>query len=61
MAKDGAELPAERKVARPARLPISIGETYDVEITPDRAGELRFEIRTALGVVIGTMAIRVRE
>jgi FtsP/CotA-like multicopper oxidase with cupredoxin domain len=61
VAKDGAELPAERRPVRPARQPISIGETIDVEITPAAAGALRLEARTGAGVLLGVLPIRVAE
>jgi hypothetical protein len=38
IAKNGAELAAARQVTTPARQPISIGETVDVEVTPPRRG-----------------------
>jgi hypothetical protein len=61
IAKDGAELAAGRQVATPARQPISIGETVDVEVTPLRPGELRLEARTARGVLLGVVPVRVRD
>jgi FtsP/CotA-like multicopper oxidase with cupredoxin domain len=38
LAKDGMDLPASAQGSRPAEQVVSIGETYDVEFTPDRAG-----------------------
>ncbi|HUR94413.1 MAG TPA: multicopper oxidase domain-containing protein [Gemmatimonadales bacterium] len=61
VAKDGAELPAERRAVRPARQPISIGETIDVEITPAAGGALRLEARTGTGVLLGVLPVRVTE
>jgi len=60
LAKDGRELPAARQVARPARQQISIGETYDFELTPAAAGEYRLEVRTGNGVLIAVMSLRAR-
>jgi FtsP/CotA-like multicopper oxidase with cupredoxin domain len=60
LAKDGADLPDEAKVMRPARQPISIGETYDFELIPRDAGEMRLEVRTANGVLLATMPLLVR-
>ena len=60
LAKDGADLPPARMAARPARLRIGIGETSDVEILHDAPGELRLELRTLSGRVVGTLPIRVR-
>jgi manganese oxidase len=45
VAKDGAELPAERRTLQPARTFITVGETGDFEITPTSPGELRLEVR----------------
>ncbi len=59
IAKDGADLPASRRVTGPARLPISIGETVDVEVTPAEPGELRLEGRAAEGFLLGVMPVRI--
>jgi FtsP/CotA-like multicopper oxidase with cupredoxin domain len=61
IAKDGAELAAGRQVTTPARQPISIGETVDVEVTPPRPGQMRLEVRTARGKLLGVIPVRVRE
>ena len=45
VAKDGAELATEYRVPRPAIQRMSMGETYDFEFVPDRAGNLRLELR----------------
>lgn len=45
IAKDGADLPPADRVQRPARQIISMGETYDFEFLPERAGQLRLEVR----------------
>ena len=58
LAKDGSELPTARQLVRPARQMISIGETYDFEVTPAAAGEYRLEVRKANGVVIAVMSLR---
>jgi len=60
LAKDGGELPAARQVTRPARQQISIGETYDFELTPAAAGEYRLEVRTGNGVLIAVMSLQAR-
>ena len=39
VAKDGADLPRAQATERAARLFIDVGETYDFEFTPKRAGE----------------------
>lgn len=45
IAKDGADLPLFGRIPRPARQAISMGETYDFAFTPERAGNLRLELR----------------
>jgi hypothetical protein len=44
LAKDGADLPPQQATARESVQPISVGETYDFEFSPDAPGayELRF-------------------
>ena len=64
VAKDGAELPASARVASPARVRMGIGETFDVEVTPEAVGDLRLEVRTGLPrpqptVVLTTLPISV--
>jgi len=46
IAKDGADLPAAARGARPAHQIVSMGETYDFEYTPRQRGLLRLEVRT---------------
>ena len=63
-AKDGADLPGSSRVARPARVRLGIGETYDVEVTPEAAGDMRLDVRLgpprpAPHVVLTTLLIRV--
>src|SRR6266850_2737793 len=58
LAKDGGELPAVRQLARPARQVISIGETYDFELTPAAAGEYRVEVRRGSGTLLAVMLLR---
>jgi FtsP/CotA-like multicopper oxidase with cupredoxin domain len=60
LAKDGAELPAARRVIRPARQSLSIGETADFEFFPTAAGEYRIEVRTVGGRLLGTLPLRVQ-
>jgi FtsP/CotA-like multicopper oxidase with cupredoxin domain len=64
VAKDGAELPAAAPAVSLAQVRLGIGETYDVEFTPQAAGDLRLEVRTGLPrpqptVVLTTLPIRV--
>ena len=44
IAKDGADLPLAQQELGPAQLTISVGETYDFEFRPERAGELALEV-----------------
>lgn len=44
IAKDGADLPPEQIHPAQAQLPITVGETYDVEFTSDSAQDLRLEL-----------------
>jgi FtsP/CotA-like multicopper oxidase with cupredoxin domain len=64
VAKDGADVPASARVGRPGRVRLGIGETYDVEITPEAAGDMQLEVRLgpprpAPHVVLTTLLIRV--
>ncbi len=47
-AKDGAERPLSLRKPQPAWLRPGIGEAYDVEVTPDRAGRLELQVRLGL-------------
>ena len=48
LAKDGADLPPERRIPTVARLRFGIGETFDAEFVPDTGSELRIELRQGL-------------
>ena len=49
VAKDGADLPEPSRTPRRARQIIAMGETYDFELTPERTGTLRIEVRGGAG------------
>jgi FtsP/CotA-like multicopper oxidase with cupredoxin domain len=49
MAKDGFDLPSEAQSLRPADQIVGMGETWDVEFTPERRGTLNLEIRESGG------------
>ena len=49
VAKDGFDIPASRRTPRPAREIVAVGETYDFEYTPSRAGVLQLEVRSTFG------------
>jgi manganese oxidase len=59
LAKDGADLPADRRAPRPARQPLSIGETVDVEFTPEQSGDHRITAHLAGGQVVGSLLVHV--
>jgi hypothetical protein len=44
VAKDGWVFPAAQTTMRPARQPITVGETYDFELVPDRPGEFSLQV-----------------
>jgi manganese oxidase len=59
IAKDGMDLPAHQRVMRPARQPVSIGETYDFVFTPPAPGRYLLQMLTARGVVQAQQQIEV--
>ena len=59
VAKDGADLPAALATERPAKQFVSVGETYDFEVTPVAGQSLRLELRGG-PVVLGRLPIEVR-
>jgi FtsP/CotA-like multicopper oxidase with cupredoxin domain len=49
LAKDGADLPEGQRGIRPAKVTITVGETYDFEFRPETAGEVTVEaVRPAI-------------
>jgi FtsP/CotA-like multicopper oxidase with cupredoxin domain len=61
LAKDGHDLPAERQTERPARQIVSIGETYDMEVTPAAPGDLELGVFFGRSDVrLATLPVRVR-
>jgi FtsP/CotA-like multicopper oxidase with cupredoxin domain len=60
LAKDGMDIPVERATVRPAAQQMGNGETYDFEVVPDAAGELRFTVSAAAGQLLATVPVRVR-
>ena len=59
MAKDGADLPPALATERLAKQFVSVGETYDFEVTPVAGQSLRLELRGG-PVVLGRLPIEVR-
>jgi FtsP/CotA-like multicopper oxidase with cupredoxin domain len=59
LARDGADLPEARRVEEPAERLVSIGQTFDVELEPDRPGTLRLTTLANVGTLNGTLEFRV--
>jgi hypothetical protein len=59
LAKDGADLPAALATERPARQLVSVGETYDFEVTLKEARLLRLELLDGK-VVLARLPVEVR-
>jgi len=59
VAKDGADLPPGQATARPARQPISVGETYDFEYAPTAPITLRLEVRERGWDMLTTQLVQV--
>jgi FtsP/CotA-like multicopper oxidase with cupredoxin domain len=60
LAKDGIPIPRERSALRPAVQQMGNGETYDFELAPESAGELRITVSSAVGQLLATVPISVR-
>jgi hypothetical protein len=60
VAKDGADLPASQRGARPSWLLTGPGETADFEFTPRTREDLRLEVKTLLPGWIVPVEVRVR-
>ncbi|HET7187364.1 MAG TPA: DUF885 family protein, partial [Gemmatimonadaceae bacterium] len=61
LAKDGADLPATRQVAGPARTLITIGDTRDFEFVPEPGADLTLLVRAATGAVLVRQSLRVTD
>jgi FtsP/CotA-like multicopper oxidase with cupredoxin domain len=59
-AKDGWTLPTAQATTRPARQPITVGETYDFEFVPDRAGEFKLQVSMRFLKTIISQSVTVR-
>jgi hypothetical protein len=60
VAKDGMPVPSARSAMRPAVQQMGNGETYDFELIPDKPGDLRITVSSAVGVLLATVPVRVR-
>lgn len=59
VAKDGHDLPAWQRQAVVARQQVSIGETFDYEVSFNRPGDVALEIRRANGTLVVVQPITV--
>jgi FtsP/CotA-like multicopper oxidase with cupredoxin domain len=59
VAKDGMDLPLDQATLRPARQQMGMGETYDFELKPVEAANLRFVLTAANGKLLLSMPIRI--
>ncbi|HUQ81642.1 MAG TPA: multicopper oxidase domain-containing protein [Gemmatimonadaceae bacterium] len=53
LARDGADVADEKRAARDADTPITIGQTIDVEITPTKPGRMLLAARANIGPLAG--------
>jgi len=60
VAKDGWTLPTAQSTMRPARQPITVGETYDFELVPDRAGDFTLQVSMRFLKTIISQSVTVR-
>jgi FtsP/CotA-like multicopper oxidase with cupredoxin domain len=60
VAKDGMELPADRRIAGPSEIQMGNGETYDFDFIPSGSGDIRLDVTNATGVLLVSMPIRLR-
>jgi manganese oxidase len=59
LARDGAELPPGRQVEEAANRPVTIGQTIDVELKPQRPGTMQLKTVANVGPLGGTLELRV--
>jgi len=60
VAKDGMEIPAAARTPRSARQLVTVGETYDFELTPAVAGSMWMELRRGSGELLKQWPVTVR-
>jgi FtsP/CotA-like multicopper oxidase with cupredoxin domain len=60
VAKDGMDLPPDRATMRRAIQQMGNGETYDFELAPREAADLKLTVTSAAGQLLAEMAVRVR-
>jgi FtsP/CotA-like multicopper oxidase with cupredoxin domain len=61
LAKDGYDLPPHQTAPLAADQTVSIGDTFDFEYVPNRAGELHLEVRTGGGRLLVDQIVQVIE
>jgi FtsP/CotA-like multicopper oxidase with cupredoxin domain len=59
IAKDGADLPVQHQVMEENQ-PISIGQTVDLEFTPDKAGNYSFVVKNLIGKIVVSESLQVK-
>ncbi len=59
-AKDGWTVPPAQATMRPASQPITVGETYDFDLTPDRAGDFTLQVTMRFLKTIISQSVTVR-
>lgn len=59
LARDGAELSSQHQREEPADRALTIGQTIDVELEPQRPGTLRLTTAANVGPLGGTLEFRV--
>ncbi len=59
LAKDGMDLPTDRKLEGPSEIQMGNGETYDFEYVPSAPGDFKLDVTAANGTLLVTMPIRV--
>jgi FtsP/CotA-like multicopper oxidase with cupredoxin domain len=60
LAKDGMELPDDRRIEGPSEIQMGNGETYDFDFIPSGAGDIHLDVTNAAGTLLVSMPIRIR-
>ena len=59
LAKDGMDLPTDRRLEGPSEIQMGNGETYDFEYVPSAPGDFKLDVTAGNGTLLVTMPIRV--
>jgi hypothetical protein len=54
------DLPEDRAVIAPSEIQVGNGETYDLDVLPSAAGDLRLDVTDAVRRLLESMPVRVR-